>query len=185
MMINILLLLGESFRNCYWPNLTQLNLRNCRSLVLDNSWLPIVVQACPNVCTLSLEGCKLSANAIRHLTRLKQLTELDVSMTDLDDNGLRILATISSLRKLSMRPWNSTWFSSDCLKALCHPILPINICYLDVSNIILSDVSVAYLCDLKLTHLNISGCKLRSHALSLLFRKCINLTELRMNNIGT
>lgn len=56
----------------------------------------------PNIKSLSLDGLAISKASIMPLTRCKQLNELNLAKTGLDDRALEEIARIESLRKLRL-----------------------------------------------------------------------------------
>ncbi|XP_074196735.1 F-box and leucine-rich repeat protein 13 isoform X2 [Rhinolophus sinicus] len=148
----------------------ELNLSNC---ILGDASIVKLSECCPNLNYLNLRNCEnLTDLGIRYIVNIFSLVSVDLSGTDISNEGLTILSRHKKLKELSL---------SECYKitdigiqAFCKGSLILE--HLDVSYCPqLSDEvvqAVAIYCT-NLTYLSIAGCpKITDSAMELLSAKC-------------
>ncbi|XP_033049564.1 dynein regulatory complex subunit 6 isoform X2 [Trachypithecus francoisi] len=149
----------------------ELNLSNC--VQLSDASVMKLSERCPNLNYLSLRNCDhLTAQGIGYIVNIFSLVSIDLSGTDISNEGLNVLSRHKKLKELSV---SECYRITDVgIQAFCKSSLILE--HLDVSYCSqLSDMiikALAIYC-INLTSLSIAGCpKITDSAMEMLSAKC-------------
>ncbi|XP_017812511.2 dynein regulatory complex subunit 6 isoform X8 [Papio anubis] len=149
----------------------ELNLSNC--VRLSDASVMKLSERCPNLNYLSLRNCDhLTAQGIGYIVNIFSLVSIDLSGTDISNEGLNVLSKHKKLKELSV---SECYGITDVgIQAFCKSSLILE--HLDVSYCSqLSDMiikALAIYC-INLTSLSIAGCpKITDSAMEMLSAKC-------------
>ncbi|XP_054213555.1 F-box and leucine-rich repeat protein 13 isoform X4 [Homo sapiens] len=149
----------------------ELNLSNC--VRLSDASVMKLSERCPNLNYLSLRNCEhLTAQGIGYIVNIFSLVSIDLSGTDISNEGLNVLSRHKKLKELSVSECYR--ITDDGIQAFCKSSLILE--HLDVSYCSqLSDMiikALAIYC-INLTSLSIAGCpKITDSAMEMLSAKC-------------
>ncbi|XP_054548485.1 dynein regulatory complex subunit 6 isoform X2 [Talpa occidentalis] len=149
----------------------ELNLSNC--VHLGDASIVKLAERCPNLNYLSLRNCEHLTNlGIEHLVHIFSLISVDLSGTEISNEGLMILSRHKKLKELSLAECYK--ITDNGIRAFCKGSLILE--HLDVSYCFqLSDEiikALAIYC-VNLTSLSIAGCpKITDSAMEMLTAKC-------------
>ncbi|XP_007980620.2 F-box and leucine-rich repeat protein 13 isoform X2 [Chlorocebus sabaeus] len=149
----------------------ELNLSNC--VRLSDASVMKLSERCPNLNYLSLRNCDhLTAQGIGYIVNIFSLVSIDLSGTDISNEGLNVLSKHKKLKELSV---SECYRITDVgIQAFCKSSLILE--HLDVSYCSqLSDMiikALAIYC-INLTSLSVAGCpKITDSAMEMLSAKC-------------
>ncbi|XP_012602722.2 F-box and leucine-rich repeat protein 13 isoform X3 [Microcebus murinus] len=152
-------------------NIRELNLSNCVHLS-DTSVIKLS-DRCPNLHYLSLRNLEhLTYLGIEHIIYILPLVSVDLSGTDISNEGLMTLSRHKKLKELSLSECyriTDVGIQGFCKNSLILELLDVSYCT-QLSDDIINTLSIY--CD-KLTYLNIAGCpKITDSAIEMLSAKC-------------
>ncbi|XP_011363511.1 F-box/LRR-repeat protein 13 [Pteropus vampyrus] len=149
----------------------ELNLSNC--INLGDASIVKLSERCPNLNYLSLRNCEhLTDLGIEYIVNIPNLVSVDLSGTDISNEGLMILSRHRKLKDLSLSECykiTDIGIQAFCKGSLILEHLDVSYCQ-QLSNEIIK--ALAIYCS-NLTYLSIAGCpKITDSAMELLSAKC-------------
>ncbi|XP_045420243.1 dynein regulatory complex subunit 6 [Lemur catta] len=152
-------------------NIRELNLSNC--VHLSDTSVVKLSERCPNLNYLSLRNVEhLTHLGIEHIAYILSLVSVDLSGTDISNEGLVTLSRHKKLKELSLSECyriTDVGIQAFCKSSLILELLDVSYCS-QLSDEIIKTLAIYCL---KLTSLNIAGCpKITDSAIEMLSAKC-------------